>query len=69
MVRKKFKLKNHEILLVETLIFHNSRTKIFPDMLFLQFFLNWDSLHTRLKEAQSYKKKKHKKIKAFTKSV
>ena len=38
MVRKKFKLKNHEILLVETLIFHNSRTKIFPDIRFCNFF-------------------------------
>ena len=35
-------------------------------------FFNWDSLHTRLSshiEAWSYKKKKHKKIKAYRKSV
>ena len=36
------------------------------------FFLNWDSLYARLNshcEAWSYKKKKHKKIKAYRKSV
>ena len=36
------------------------------------FFFNWDSLHARLNhhyEAQSYKKKKHNKIKAYRKSV
>ena len=36
------------------------------------FFFNWDSLHTRLNnnyKAWSYKKKKHKKIKAYRKSV
>ena len=36
------------------------------------FFLNWDSLYARLNshyEAWSYKKKKHKKIKAYMKSV
>ena len=35
-------------------------------------FLNWDSLHARLNnhyEAFSYKKKKHKKIKAYKKPV
>ena len=36
MVTKKLKLKNQEILLVETFLVHNSRTKIFPDMLFSQ---------------------------------
>ena len=38
----------------------------------LKIFFNWDSLHTRLNshyEAWSYKKKKHKKIKAYWKSV
>ena len=35
-------------------------------LLFKEFFLkNWDSLHTR----PSYMKKKHKKIKAYRKSV
>ena len=37
-----------------------------------EFFFNWDSLHTRLNshfEAWSCKKKKHKKIKAYRKSV
>ena len=36
------------------------------------FFLNWDSLHTRLKShymARSDKKKKHKNIKAYRKSL
>ena len=36
------------------------------------FFSNWDSCHAQLnshKEAWSYKKKKHKKIKAYRKSV
>ena len=36
------------------------------------YFFNWDSLHARLKshyEAWSYKKKKHKKITAYKKSV
>ena len=37
-----------------------------------QAFFNWDSLHARLNshyKARSYKKKKHKKIKAYTKSL
>ena len=37
-----------------------------------QSFFNWDSLHARLNshcKAWSYKKKKHKKIKAYRKSV
>ena len=36
------------------------------------FFLDWDSLHARLNshyEVWSYKKKKHKKVKAYRKSV
>ena len=36
------------------------------------FFLNWDSFHARLNshcKAWSYEKKKHKKIKAYTKSL
>ena len=36
------------------------------------FFFNWDPLYARLNsnyEAQSYKKKKHKKIKAYRQSV
>ena len=36
------------------------------------FFFNWDSLHARLNshyETQSYKKNKHKKIRAHNKSV
>ena len=36
------------------------------------FFLNWDSLHAILNshcKAWSYRKKKHKKIKAYKKSV
>ena len=40
--------------------------------LFLFFFFNWDSFHARLNshyKAWSYKKKKHKKIKAQRKSV
>ena len=38
---------------------------------FRYFFLNWDSLHAMLDshKAWSYKKKKQKKIKAYTKSV
>ena len=41
-------------------------------ILFSRVFLNWDSLHARLNsyyEAWSYKKKKHKKITAYRKSV
>ena len=37
-----------------------------------QIFFNWDSLHVRLNshcKAWSYKKKKHKKIKAYRKSL
>ena len=36
------------------------------------FFFNWDSLHVKLNSyygAWSYKKKKHKKIRAYRKSV
>ena len=36
------------------------------------FFFNWDSLHKRLSshyKACTYKKKKHKKVKAYKKSV
>ena len=47
-----------------------SRCHIFFCVCF--FFFDWDSLHARLNshyEAQGYKKKKHKKIKAYTKSV
>ena len=45
-----------------------------PDMKTMKkfIFLNWDSLHARLNshyEAWSYKKKKHKKIRAHRKSV
>ena len=38
----------------------------------VESFFNWDSLHARLNshyEAWSYKKKKHKNIKAYRKSV
>ena len=41
-------------------------------ILFSRVFLNWDSLHARLNsyyEAWSYKKKKHKKIRAHRKSA
>ena len=40
--------------------------------LYFFFLFNWDSLHTRLNshyKAWSYKKKKHKKIKAHRKSL
>ena len=43
-----------------------------PLMVCLFVFCNWDSLHARLNshyKAWSYKKKKHKKIKAYRKSV
>ena len=50
---------------------HKDHRKISnTDWFFLNF--NWDSLHARLNshyEGWSYKKKKHKKIKAFRKSV
>ena len=39
---------------------------------FFLFFFNWDSLHAKLNshyEAWSYKKKKHKKVTAYRKSV
>ena len=39
---------------------------------FFSFLFNWDSLHTRLNshyKAWSYKKKKHKKTKAYRKSL
>ena len=45
---------------------------IWLDFLFNINFFNWDSFHARLKshcEARNYKKKKHKKIKAYRKSV
>ena len=38
----------------------------------MSFFFNWDSLHARLNshyEAWSYKKKKHKKVQTYKKSV
>ena len=35
-IKKKLNLKNQEILLVEAFLVHKSRTKIFPEMLFLQ---------------------------------
>ena len=38
----------------------------------VKLFFNWDSLHARLNshyKAWSYKKKEHKKIKAYRKSV
>ena len=38
----------------------------------LRFFFNWYSLHARLSshyEAWSYKKRKHKKVKAYRKSI
>ena len=38
----------------------------------IDFFLKWYSLHARLNshyEAWSYKKKKHKKVKAYRKSI
>ena len=41
-------------------------------MLYIPFFSNWDSLHARLNsqyKAWSYKKKKHKKINAYRKSI
>ena len=37
-----------------------------------KFFINWDSLHARMNrhyKAWSYKKKKHEKIKAYSKSL
>ena len=45
---------------------------IFHSLHSTRLFFSWDSLHTRLNsyyEAWSYKKKKHKKIKAYRKSV
>ena len=39
---------------------------------FFFFFFNWYSLHARLNshyEAWSYKKRKHKKVKAYRKSI
>ena len=47
----------------------NSYKKI---IVFFSFFFNWYSLHARLNshyEAWSYKKKKHKKVKAYRKSI
>ena len=48
------------------------RQLIFMIALTTNFFLNWDSLHVRLNSnyaAWSYKKTKHKKVKAYRKSV
>ena len=45
--------------------------KILQEMLH-KFFFNWDSLHARLNshyKAWNYKKKKHKKMKAYRKSL
>ena len=50
----------------------DSLTSMFDFHQVIFFFLNWDSLHARLNshyKAWSYKKKKHKKIKAHKKSV
>ena len=44
----------------------------FDKLFFVIVFFNWDLLHARLNshyKAWSYKKKKHKKIKAYRKSV
>ena len=46
--------------------------KIIMRSTFETFFFNWDSLHARLNshyKAWNYKKKKHKKIKTYMKSV
>ena len=52
---------------------HAPQTQInLHDFLLWRFFLNWDSLPARLNshcKAWSYKKKKHKKIKAYSKSL
>ena len=52
---------------------NGSNTSVFPKRQHMSFFKkNWDSLHARLNshsEAWSYKKKKHKKVKAYRKSV
>ena len=49
-----------------------ARNFIFFYFFIFLFFFNWDSLHARLNshyKAWSYKKKKHKKIKAYRKSL
>ena len=47
----------------------NFQTKICNLRVFFLFFFDWDSLHARLYETWSYKKKKQKKGKAYRKSV
>ena len=52
-------------------IFLSSKSSVFLSLFFL-FLFNWDSLHTRLNshyKTWSYKKKKHKMIKAYRKSL
>ena len=51
---------------------HESTKKWISEKKILFFIFNWDSLHARLNshyKAWSYKKKKHKKIKAYRKSL
>ena len=52
--------------------FISQRTDPYMRVKDILIFFNWDSLHARLKNhyrAQSYKKKKHKKITAYMISV
>ena len=53
--------------------FFDDETQLANDPLFSrEAFFNWDSLHARLNshyKAWSYKKKKHKKIKVYRKSL
>ena len=60
------------LLLVKLVLFYGTIFCAWRNLfLFLSFFFNWDSLHARWNihdEAWSYKKKKNKKIKAYSKS-
>ena len=55
-----------------SLISKNEATKLMQLTHFFFFFFNWYSLHARLNshyEAWSYKKRKHKKVKAYRKPI
>ena len=57
---------------MDSRVLQTSVMKFFEENSFYFLFFNWDSLHARLNshyEAWSYKKKKHKKVTSYRKSV
>ena len=62
------KLERNDARMVRWMCNTGPKDKISPE----ELFFNWDSLHARLNnhyEACSYKKKKHKKVKAYKTTV